>query len=103
MKYVIARRVIEFDYTEGYDEYSRDRVNDGEDPLDADDLENMATNDFMEDVAEVDMTPQVIVSDEPVHIFEVWIKGCTAEQAAEVMRERLGHDEDYGFPYTLQF
>lgn len=35
-----------------------------------------------------------------VHLFHVLISGCTAEQAAQVMTERLGHEEDYGFSYN---
>lgn len=37
------------------------------------------------------------------HSFEVQISGCTREQAEKVLRERLGHDEDYGFAYTLNW
>lgn len=35
--------------------------------------------------------------------FPVTVFGCTREQAAEVLRERLGHDEDYGFDYALSW
>lgn len=38
-----------------------------------------------------------------VHSFEVQVIGCSYEQAETVLRERLGHDEDYGFPYTLNW
>lgn len=37
------------------------------------------------------------------HAFVVFVKDCTYEQACEVLRERLGHDEDYGFPYGLDW
>lgn len=37
------------------------------------------------------------------HVFEVRISRCTREQAEQVLRERLGHDEDYGFPYNLKW
>lgn len=36
-----------------------------------------------------------------LHRFDVIIGGCTREQAERVLQERLGHDEDYGFNYTL--
>lgn len=35
------------------------------------------------------------------HTFMVTISGCTREQAEQVMRERIGSDEDYGFEYTV--
>lgn len=35
------------------------------------------------------------------HKFLVTVSGCTAEQADQVMGERIGYDEDYGFSYTL--
>ena len=37
------------------------------------------------------------------HTFVVTISGCTPEQAAQVIAERIGHDEDYGFPYTIRY
>jgi hypothetical protein len=37
------------------------------------------------------------------HKFVVEISGCTHEQAEQVLRERLGHDEDYGFPYSINY
>jgi hypothetical protein len=37
------------------------------------------------------------------HWFAVEIDGCSREQAERVLRERLGHDEDYGFKYTLNW
>jgi len=36
------------------------------------------------------------------YTFTVTVKCETDEQAAHVMAERLGHDEDYGFPYEIQ-
>ena len=33
--------------------------------------------------------------------FEVEVDAETREEAERVMSERLGHDEDYGFDYTL--
>jgi hypothetical protein len=36
-----------------------------------------------------------------LHEFIVTVGGCTSDQALHVMRERLNHDEDYGFDYTL--
>jgi hypothetical protein len=44
-----------------------------------------------------------VVEQPAAHCFTVTIKGCTREQAEQVIRERLGHDEDYGFNYTLNF
>lgn len=37
------------------------------------------------------------------HTFTVTVSGCTAEQAAQVMNERLSPDEDYGFAYELGY
>lgn len=41
----------------------------------------------------------------PLHLvtyrFVVEIECASQEQAEEVLRERLGYDEDYGFPYTI--
>lgn len=37
------------------------------------------------------------------HQFIVTVDGCTHDQAHEVMRERLGFDEDYGFAYGLDW
>jgi hypothetical protein len=33
--------------------------------------------------------------------FTVTVTGCTPEQAAQVMTERLGHDEELGFGYEV--
>lgn len=35
------------------------------------------------------------------HRFIVTVRCDTPEQAGIVMAERLGHDEDYGFDYTV--
>lgn len=37
------------------------------------------------------------------HLFTVMIEAETAEQAQRVVSERLGHDEDYGFAYRLDW
>lgn len=37
------------------------------------------------------------------HTFTVTISGCTPEQAAQVIAERINHDEDYGFDYTISY
>lgn len=37
------------------------------------------------------------------HTFTVTISGCTPEQAEQVIAERISHDEDYGFPYTIRY
>lgn len=37
------------------------------------------------------------------HSFIVTVGGCTHDEAHRVMTERLGHDEDYGFEYTLDW
>jgi hypothetical protein len=37
------------------------------------------------------------------HDFTVSVETARPEHAAQVMAERLGHDEDYGFPYTLDW
>ena len=38
-----------------------------------------------------------------IHRFVVQVTGCERKQAEQVLRERLGHDEDYGFDYTLNW
>lgn len=35
------------------------------------------------------------------HTFTITVSGCTAEQAQQVISERIDHDEDYGFPYQI--
>ena len=35
------------------------------------------------------------------HEFIVTVSGCTAEQAQQVMNERIYYDEDYGFDYRI--
>lgn len=35
--------------------------------------------------------------------FTVDIKAGSPEQAMKVITERLQRDEDYGFPYTIEF
>lgn len=42
-----------------------------------------------------------IITDPTVHTFTVTVSGCTEEQAEKVIAERLNHDEDYGFDYTI--
>lgn len=37
------------------------------------------------------------------YAFTVTIFTDTEEQANQVMAERLGHDEDYGFPYEIRW
>lgn len=37
------------------------------------------------------------------HTFTVYVNGCTAEQAVQVMNERVMYDEDYGFEYTISW
>lgn len=39
----------------------------------------------------------------PVSRFVVEVRGCTPAQAAQVMAERLNHDEDYGFEYQVDW
>ncbi len=36
------------------------------------------------------------------HTFVVRVHGCEERQARQVIAERLGFDEDLGFPYTLE-
>lgn len=40
---------------------------------------------------------------ESSHSFTVTVTGCTAEQALQVMGERIHHDEYYGFDYRIDF
>jgi len=37
------------------------------------------------------------------YTFTVVIDSETEKQANQVMVERLGHDEDYGFPYEIRW
>jgi hypothetical protein len=37
------------------------------------------------------------------HNFVVTLTGCTQDEAEQVMAERLGYDEDYGFDYGLDW
>ena len=37
------------------------------------------------------------------HTFVVTVSGCTPEQAAQVIAERINHDEDYGFEYSIGY
>ena len=37
------------------------------------------------------------------HEFIVTVEGCTKEEAEQVIAERLNHDEDYGFDYTIEW
>lgn len=37
------------------------------------------------------------------HRFTVEVTGCSREQAEQVMIERIQHDEDYGFAYTIDW
>lgn len=37
------------------------------------------------------------------HTFTVTVSGCSAEEARQVMAERIYHDEDYGFDYQIGF
>ena len=37
------------------------------------------------------------------HDFTVTVSDCSAEEAEQVMLERISYDEDYGFKYTIQF
>lgn len=37
------------------------------------------------------------------HDFVVSVSGCDREQAEQVMGERCGPDEDYGFEYTIDW
>ena len=42
-----------------------------------------------------------VITERTVRTFTVTVSGCTAEQAEQVMAERLEHDEDYGFDYRI--
>lgn len=37
------------------------------------------------------------------YVASVTIEAETLEDAEQVLAERLGYDEDYGFPYTLKY
>ena len=37
------------------------------------------------------------------YVASVTIEAETLENAEQVLAERLGYDEDYGFPYTLTY
>jgi hypothetical protein len=38
---------------------------------------------------------------QPIHQFSVCVAADTLAEAEQVLAERLGHDEDYGFPYEI--
>lgn len=42
-------------------------------------------------------------NDGAVHVFLVRVHDCSTDEAFKVMRERLNHDEDYGFAYTVEW
>lgn len=44
----------------------------------------------------------LIVTKPNEHVFMVKVSGCTTEQATQVLSERINHDEDYGFEYTIE-
>lgn len=35
--------------------------------------------------------------------FAATIRGCTREQARQVIAERISYDEDYGFDYEIDY
>lgn len=37
------------------------------------------------------------------HRFTVEVTGCTTEEAEQVIAERIGYDEDYGFEYQINW
>jgi hypothetical protein len=37
------------------------------------------------------------------YTFTVTVRCATLDQARQVMAERIGHDEDYGFPYEVDW
>ena len=37
------------------------------------------------------------------YVFTVTVSGCSAEEAAQVIAERIGYDEDYGFDYSISW
>jgi hypothetical protein len=37
------------------------------------------------------------------HTYIVTVSGCNQAEADQVMAERLEHDEDYGFPYKIEW
>ena len=41
--------------------------------------------------------------EEKSHSFVVTVSGCSAEQADRVIAERVSFDENYGFPYTIDY
>lgn len=45
------------------------------------------------------------MKEDAVTTFEyvVHVEAATRDQADQVMAERLTHDEDYGFPYTVSY
>ncbi len=59
----------------------------------------------MKDIPLVSGTPgsQIAAQPRPVHQFLVTVTAATATQAAQVMAERILVDEDYGFPYTVNY
>jgi hypothetical protein len=37
------------------------------------------------------------------HAFVVTVSGCSSAEAEQVMAERIGYDEDYGFEYRISY
>ena len=37
------------------------------------------------------------------YMFIVTVEAATPEQAGQVIRERIDHTEDYGFPYYVEW
>lgn len=38
-----------------------------------------------------------------IHKFMVTVEGCDRAQARQVIAERIGYDEDYGFDYRIDW
>lgn len=43
------------------------------------------------------------MTDTQAHQFVVTVSGCTPEEAAQVLNERISPEEDYGFAYQIGF
>lgn len=49
---------------------------------------------------ELDTTHDVKTAE---NVYLVTVDGCTQEQADQVIAERISHDENYGFHYTISY
>ena len=53
---------------------------------------------------DMELDTTVDIAPEPSEaLFIVTVDGCSQAQAEQVIAERISHDEDYGFSYTIGY